>query len=69
LGDVAHGEVFAHQELDQGCILGMHGVVAAKTPHFAPTQRRMVAPTPLGNVMEQSRHIQHPGLVPARSQL
>ena len=47
----------------------LDAVLLAKALHIARPQHRMVAPAPLGDVVEEGGHVQHPGLVPAARQL
>ena len=69
LRHMAHGEVFADQELHQTRIFASDLVGAAKPAHLHAALDRVVFATPLGNVMEQGRHIEQPRLVPAAGQL
>jgi hypothetical protein len=69
LRDAAHREVVAHQELDQKGIFAFHAMGTAETPGLDRAQFGMVASATLGDVMEDRRHVQHPGLVPLAGQL
>ena len=44
-------------------------MLLAKPPDFNTPQLRVIAAAAFGNVMEQGRHVQDPGLVPAGGQL
>ena len=69
LRHVAHGEVFAHQKLDQLGVVFVQLVLAGKGAHFGDAQFGVVAASAFGNVVEQSGGVQDPGLVPAARQL
>ncbi len=69
LRHVAHGEVLAHQELDELGVFARHAVLAAEAPRLHGADLRMVAAAPLADVVEQRGHEQHPGLVPAAREL
>jgi hypothetical protein len=69
LRHAAHGQVLAHQELDQAGVGLVQPVVAAEAPHLHRAQLGMVAAAPLGHVVEEGGDVEQPGLVPVGRQL
>ncbi len=69
LRDLAHGQVVLDQPDDQVGILAGDAVLLAEAPRVGHAQHRVVAAAPLGDVVEQRGHGQHPGLVEVRHQL
>ena len=65
----AHGEVFAHQKLDQLAVVTVHAMLATKAPGFLRTDLGVVSASAFANVMEQRGKVQRPGLVPATRKL
>jgi hypothetical protein len=66
---MAHGQVFAHQELDELAVFFAEAMVTRKFAHFATAELRVVAASAFGYVMEQSGGKQNPRLVPTRGEL
>ena len=69
LRNAAHGQVLAHHKLDKLCVFAGKTVLSAKASHLGTAQFGVVAPTALGNVVEDGGNGQQPGLVPPGSQL
>ena len=69
LRHMAHGEVFADQELHQAGVFAGDLVGAAKPAHLHAALDRVVFAAPFGYVVEQGRHIKQPRFVPAAGQL
>src|SRR3546814_11951883 len=67
--DVCSSDLLAHQKLHQILVVALYAVVGAKAPHLDGTQFGVIAATPLGDIVEQGRHIQQPMPVEVGNQL
>ncbi len=61
--------MLAHEELDDAGVVTADAVVAAEASHLGRTELGMVAAAALGDVVEQRRDIEQPGLVPVQREL
>ena len=66
---MAHGQMLTHQKLNQLLFGFGNAMLATKQAHLFGAQIGMVAAASFGDVVEQGRHVQDPGLVPASGQL